>query len=154
MFRKEKYHVKRLLLLVALILFTIIAICSVSRISKLCDEIEEGNNEECTDLLQEWWLNDDEKEFLIFNCVDEEATRDQIMKGTLPEWKHDLVYWYRKAMEHLTENYPNTKFTLTTYEYITSGLIKFYAIAENNDNMAFTVMVDQDSGHVTDTYYE
>lgn len=114
----------------------------------------QNQNTECTDLLQEWWLNDDEKEFLIFNCVDEEATRDQIMKGTLPEWKHDLVYWHRKAMEHLTENYPNTKFTLTTYEYITSDLIKFYAIAENNDNMAFTVMVDQESGQVTDTYYE
>lgn len=97
-------------------------------------------------------LTDEEKEFLVFNCVDEDATKEQIAKGTLPEWKRALVYWHRQVMEHLTSRYPEQNFTITTYENITDSLTKFYVMVGEDENTVFTVTVDKDSGQITDTH--
>ena len=99
-------------------------------------------------------LSDEEKEFLIFNCVDEEATKEQIEKGKLPEWKRDLIYRYRQAMEYLAATYPERKFTITTYEKITDYLIKFFAMADIDENAVFTIIINKESGLITDTYDE
>lgn len=99
-------------------------------------------------------LSDAEKEFLVFNCVDEEATKEQIEKGKLPEWKRDLIYRYRQAMEYLAAAYPERKFTITTYENITDYLIKFFAMADIDENAVFTIIINKESGLITDTYDE
>lgn len=97
-------------------------------------------------------LSDEEKEFLIFNCVDEEATREQIAKGTLPKWKRNLVYRRRQAMEYLNEKYPDGQLIITTYENISDDLIQFTVMKNNEESSAFHVIIDKVENTITDTY--
>ena len=85
---------------------------------------------------------------------DEKATKEQIEKGKLPEWKRNLLYWYRQAMKYLSATYPERKITITTYENITDYLIKFFAMADIDENAVFTIIINKESGLITDTYYE
>lgn len=129
-----------------LICFAILSIVTISSYKK------EYSNDICG--TASIMLSDAEKEFLVFNCVDEEATKEQIEKGKLPEWKRDLIYRYRQAMEYLAAAYPERKFTITTYENITDYLIKFFAMEDIDENAVFTIIINKESGLITDTYDE
>ena len=42
----------------------------------------------------------------------------------------------------------------TTYENITDYLIKFFAMADIDENAVFTIIINKESGLITDTYNE
>lgn len=95
-----------------------------------------------------FWLTADEAEFLEWNSV------RPIEEGKLLDWQKEILEQYRGCMDYLEKTYPEHDFKITTYERVTSDLIKFIVIPDHDEANVFSVTLNCVENSFTDTYGE
>lgn len=95
-----------------------------------------------------FWLTADEAEFLNWNSV------QPIEEGSLRDWQKELLEKYRGCRDYLEKTYPDHAFQITTYERVTSDLIKFIVIPDHDETNVFSVTFNCGDNTFRDTYGE
>lgn len=98
----------------------------------------------------EYPITDEQKEFLLNNMFNESA----VEMGKLKPWQIELLDNYNFCMSYLSDKYPEHSFQITTYDKVSSRLIKFVVIPDDNEDAVFTVNVTEKGKEriVTDSF--
>ena len=151
----RKYEAKKMIKILTITIGILLALLIGTWISKKDSSAEQimYAQETSSSTGNGYGITEEEKDFLLWNMINEEATIEQIRTGTLPDWKVNLLLKYRFCLKGLNNKYIGHEFRIQTYEKIGSDTWKFYAIDENEKT--FNVIISApDYEMLTDTYSE